>query len=47
MQFEISPLYGIMVGANYAHYPETEDLAALHLLQIGVGFVMIQVTWTA
>lgn len=47
MQIEFSPLYGIMLGINYAHYPETDDFNALHLIQIGVGLVMIQVSWTA
>lgn len=47
MQIELSPLYGVMFGINYAYYPEVDNLEPLHLLQIGAGLVMIQVSWIA
>jgi len=45
MQIEFSPLTGLMFGINYAYYDPTEDRNALHLIQLGVGLVMIQISW--
>jgi hypothetical protein len=46
MQIEFSPLTGVMVGINYAYYDATNDLEGLHLVQIGIGLIMVQVSWT-
>ncbi len=45
MQIEFSPLYGLMLGCNYAYYPAEEEISPMHLLQIAVGLVMIQIAW--
>lgn len=45
MEIEFSPLYGLMFGVNYAYYPETEDKKPLHLIQIAIGLVMVQIAW--
>ncbi len=45
MQIEFSPLVGIMFGINYSYYEATEELSALHLVQIGIGLIMVQVAW--
>lgn len=45
MQIEFSPLTGVMFGLNYAYYESTDDLRGLHLIQIGIGLVMVQVSW--
>jgi len=45
MQIEFSPLTGLMFGINYAYYDPTEDHNGLHLIQLGVGLVMIQISW--
>lgn len=45
LQIEISPLYGMMLGINYAYYPPEVDVKEMHLVQIAAGLVMIQVAW--
>lgn len=45
MQIEFSPIIGLMVGANYAYYEPEGDYLGLHLVQIGFGLFMIQITW--
>lgn len=45
MQIEFSPITGVMIGANYAYYEETQDLSGLHLVQIALGLFMIQISW--
>ena len=45
MQIEFSPLTGLMFGVNYAYYPPMDDMKGLNLIQIGLGLVMVQVTW--
>lgn len=46
MQIEFSPLAGFMFGINYAYYDPTEDFTGMHLIQMGIGLVMIQISWT-
>lgn len=45
MQIEFSPLTGVMVGINYAYYEATDEFDGLHLVQIGIGLIMLQVSW--
>jgi len=45
MQIEFSPLYGLMFGVNYAYYPAIEEQNPLHLIQMGLGLVMVQIAW--
>lgn len=45
MQVEFSPLYGLMIGCNYAYYPPVDDQKGLHLMQIALGLVIMQVAW--
>ena len=45
MQIEFSALTGLMFGINYAYYDQEEDQKGLHLVQIGMGLVMIQMSW--
>ena len=45
MQIEFSPLYGLMLGVNYAYYPEDNEQKPMHLIQIGLGLVMVQIAW--
>ena len=45
MQIEFSPLYGFMLGFNYAYYPEDDQRKPLHLIQIAIGLVMVQIAW--
>jgi len=45
MQIEFSPMMGAMVGINYAYYEETYEFEGLHLVQIGLGLIMVQVSW--
>lgn len=45
MEIEFSPLTGVMVGINYAYYEETNEFKGLHLVQIGIGLIMVQVSW--
>mgnify|MGYP003133773747 FL=1 len=45
MQIEFSPLTGVMLGLNYAYYESTDEFDGLHLVQIGIGLIMVQVSW--
>jgi hypothetical protein len=45
MQIEFSPLTGLMFGINYAYYDSEENRKGLHLIQLGAGLVMIQISW--
>jgi|DEB0MinimDraft_4_1074332.scaffolds.fasta_scaffold33083_3 hypothetical protein len=45
MQIEFSPIYGLMFGMNYAYYPQMEEQNAMHLIQIGLGLVIVQIAW--
>ena len=45
MQIEFSPLTGVVVGINYAYYEATDEFDGLHLVQIGIGLIMVQVSW--
>jgi hypothetical protein len=45
MQIEFSPLMGVMVGMNYAYYEATDEYEGLHLVQIGIGLIMVQMSW--
>jgi len=45
MQIEFSPLYGLMFGVNYAYYPEDFERKPMHLIQMGLGLVMVQISW--
>ena len=45
MEIEFSPLAGFMFGMNYAYYEPTDEFDGLHLVQIGIGLIMVQVSW--
>ncbi len=47
MEIEFNPLYGFMLGVNYAYYPEENGEPPLHYLQIAVGIGIIGITWIA
>ena len=45
MQIEFSPIYGLMFGFNYAYYPQIEEQKPMHLIQIALGLVIVQIAW--
>ena len=45
MQIELSPIVGVMLGANYAYYEATAEERGLHLVQLALGLLVINVSW--
>jgi len=45
MQIELSPMTGVMLGVNYAYYEPTQEEGGLHLIQVAIGLVMLNISW--
>jgi len=45
MQVEVNPVIGVMFGVGYAYYEPTEEYKAMHLVQVALGLLLIQITW--